>query len=63
MKKGDIQEKNLFSFSDVLPDKKIQSTIPPMNNVGYQGTHNLSTLCTDRLSVCNWKIGQNRLKH
>ena len=23
-KKGDIQEKNLFSFSDVLPDKKIQ---------------------------------------
>ena len=23
-KKGDIQENNLFSFSDVLPDKKIQ---------------------------------------
>ena len=23
-KKGNIQEKNLFSFSDVLPDKKIQ---------------------------------------
>ena len=36
-KKGDIQEKNLFSFSDVLPDKKIQSTTPTMNNVGYKG--------------------------
>ena len=36
-KKGDIQENNLFSFSDVLPDKKIQSTTPPMNNVGYKG--------------------------